>query len=71
MPSYRSTLENLFGVRFIVAGRAGRDRSIRSLKPGDVNLVARTKDAYIYENPRALPRVMLATQWQQADFDAR
>ena len=30
-----------------------------SLKPGDLELIARTKDAYIYENPRALPRVML------------
>ena len=48
------------------AGRADRP----SLKPGDLNLVARTKDAYVYENPRALPRVMLATEWRKADFDA-
>jgi hypothetical protein len=39
-----------------------------ALKPGDVNLVGRTRDAYVYENPRALPRVLLATQWQKADF---
>ena len=67
MPSYRSTLEDLFGVRFIVLGEP-IERIDPVLKPGDVNLVARTGDAFIYENPRALPRVMLPTRWQQADF---
>jgi hypothetical protein len=67
MPSYRSKLEDLFGVRFIVLGEP-IETIDPALKPGDVNLVARTKDAYIYENPRALPRVLLAVQWQKADF---
>jgi hypothetical protein len=67
MPSYRSTLEDLFGVHFIVLGEP-IERIDPVLKPGDVNLVARTGDAFIYENPRALPRVMLPTRWQQADF---
>ena len=40
-----------------------------SLKPGDLAFVARTADAYVYENPRALPRVLLATDWRMADFD--
>jgi hypothetical protein len=40
-----------------------------SLKPGDLNFIARTKDAYVYENPRALPRVMLLTDWRLANFD--
>jgi hypothetical protein len=68
MPSYRSTLEDLFGVRFIVLGEP-IEKIDPTLKPGDVNLVARTRAAYIYENPRALPRVLLPTQWQQADFE--
>jgi hypothetical protein len=68
MPSYRSTLEDLFGVRFIVLGEP-IEKIDPSLKHGDVTPVARTRDAYIYENPRALPRVLLATQWQQADFE--
>jgi hypothetical protein len=69
MASYRSTLENLFGVRFIAIG-APIEQVDPSLKPGDFELIARTKDAYVYENPRALPRVMLATEWRKADFDA-
>jgi hypothetical protein len=67
LPSYRSMLEDLFGVRFIVLGEP-IETIDPALKPGDVNLVGRTRDAYIYENPRALPRVLLATQWQKADF---
>src|SRR5262249_61531405 len=41
-----------------------------SLAPGDLRFIARTKNAYVYENPRALPRVMLLTDWRIADFDA-
>jgi hypothetical protein len=41
-----------------------------SLKPGDLRLIARTPEAYVYENPRALPRVMLVTEWRIADFEA-
>lgn len=69
LPSYRSTLENLFGVRFIVLG-APVEEIAPSFKPGDLDFVARTKIAYVYENPRALPRVLLATRWQKADFEA-
>ncbi|MBX9828802.1 MAG: YfhO family protein, partial [Xanthobacteraceae bacterium] len=67
LPSYRSMLQDLFGVRFIVLGEP-IETIDPALKPGDVNLVGRTRDAYLYENPRALPRVLLATQWQRADF---
>jgi hypothetical protein len=69
MSSYRSMLENLFGVRFIAIG-VPIEQIDKTLDPGDLNFVARTKDAYVYENPRALPRVMLATEWRQANFDA-
>jgi hypothetical protein len=68
LPSYNSTLESLFGVRFVVLG-APAEKIAAGFKPGDLDLVARTGIAYIYENPRALPRVMLATEWRQADFD--
>jgi hypothetical protein len=68
-PSYRSALADLFGLRLIATGvPVGEIDS--SLRPGDLNFVARTKDAYVYENPRALPRVMVLTDWQLADFDA-
>jgi hypothetical protein len=68
MSSYRSMLEDLFGVRFIALG-VPVEKLDPSLKPGDLNFVARTKNAYVYENPRALPRVLLATEWRQARFD--
>jgi hypothetical protein len=54
-------------VRFLAFGQP-IEKIDPSVRPGDFPLVSRTKDAYIYENPRALPRVLLATQWQKADF---
>jgi hypothetical protein len=66
-PSYRSTFANLFGLRLIATG-VPVEQIDTALKPGDLNFVARTKDAYVYENPRALPRVMLVGGWQVADF---
>jgi hypothetical protein len=67
-PSYRSTFADLCGVRFIVTGVPVEEID-RSLKPGDLTLIARTKDAYVYENPRALPRVMVVHDYRIADFD--
>jgi hypothetical protein len=67
-PSYRSAFADLLGVRFIATGVPVEEID-SSLKPGDLMLIAQTRDAYIYENPRALPRVMLLTDWRIADFD--
>ncbi|MGB9366855.1 MAG: hypothetical protein WCE79_12675 [Xanthobacteraceae bacterium] len=67
-PSYRSVFADLFGVRLIATG-VPVERIDVSLKPGDLNFIARTKDAYVYENPRALPRVMLVGDWKVANFD--
>ena len=67
-PSYRSAFADLLGVRFIATG-VPVEQIDTSLKPGDLDFIARTKDAYVYENPRALPRVMLLTDWRLADFD--
>jgi hypothetical protein len=66
-PSYRSTLANLLGLRFIVTG-APIETIDPQLKPGDLPLLGRTSDGYIYENPDALPRVMFATEAKGADF---
>jgi len=68
LPSYNSPLENLFGVRFIATGVPVEEIDKR-LKPGDLPLLARTADAYVYENPFALPRVLLAGEWKLANFD--
>ena len=66
-PSYRSVLADLFGLRLIATG-VPVEQIDKALKPGDLNFVARTKDAYVYENPRALPRVMMLGDHQVADF---
>jgi hypothetical protein len=67
-PSYHSAFADLLGVRFIATG-VPIEQIDSSLEPGDLNFIAHTKDAYVYENPRALPRVMLMTDWRAADFD--
>src|SRR5262249_27437569 len=66
-PSSRSAFADLFGLRFIATG-VPVEKIDTSLRPGDLNFIARTADAYVYENPRALPRVMLVGDWQLADF---
>ncbi|MCA6107665.1 glycosyltransferase family 39 protein [Bradyrhizobium cenepequi] len=67
-PSYRSVFADLLGLRFIAVG-VPVEKIDRSLAPGDLTLVAHTPDAYVYENPRALPRVMVVSDWRIADFD--
>ena len=66
-PSYRSPMADLLGVRLIVTGAPPQSID-KALKPGDLNFIARTNDAFVYENPRALPRVLLATKAVAADF---
>jgi hypothetical protein len=68
-PSYRSTLANLLGLRFIVTG-APIETIDKRLKFGDLPIVARTTDGIIYENREAVPRVLFATEARPADFAA-
>lgn len=79
LPSYKSLLVDMLGLRFIAAGQP-LEWFDKQLKPGDLKLVAKTEhnsldpgridSAWIYENPRALPRVLFPTRSMQADFDA-
>jgi hypothetical protein len=69
MPGYRSLLSDMLGLRFIATG-VPVEQIDKALMPGDLKQIARTRDAYVYENPRALPRVLLVTEAQKADFDA-
>lgn len=64
---YRSPLADMLGLRWIATGVPAAEID-RAFEPGDLDLIARTPEAYIYENPRALPRVVLATQAVAADF---
>ena len=68
-PSYRCRLANLLGLRYI-ASPVPIERIDQALGGGDLNLVARTKEGYVYENPRALPRVQFVGGWQFADFES-
>ncbi len=58
----------MLGLRYVVSS-APIERVDRSLKPGDMRLLARTGDGFVYENPNALPRAMFVSSWQVADFD--
>jgi len=68
-PSYRSRLADLLGLRYIATG-VPIEQMDKRLGPGSLPRVARTADAYIYENPGALPRVLFATEDRTADFAA-
>jgi hypothetical protein len=68
MPSYRSQLADLLGLRFIATGVPVEQMDGR-LVPGDLRLLARTADGYVYENPRALPRVLFANSAVTTDFE--
>ena len=66
-PSYRSTMADLLGLRYIAIDRP-IETFDKKLRLGDMKLVARTSDGFIYENPRALPRVLFASNSQPANF---
>ncbi len=60
-PSYASPLADLLGLRWIAAGvpLEAVDPAAQAVA---FPIVARTPEAIIYENPRALPRVLFATR---------
>jgi hypothetical protein len=66
-PSYRSLMANLLGLRFIATSIPIEQIDPR-LKPGDLALAVRTSEAYIYENPDTLPRVLFVHDWKRVDF---
>lgn len=68
MPSYRSPLADLLGLRYIAAG-APIETIDKLLTAGTLPLVKKTAEAWIYENPNALPRVLFATRAAPADFE--
>jgi hypothetical protein len=65
--SYHSPMSDLLGLRYIATG-VPIEQIDKNIKPGDVNFIARTKDAYVYEYPNALPRVLLPVCALRADF---
>jgi hypothetical protein len=67
-PSYRSRLADLLGLRYILSS-VPIQQVDAALRPGDLVLLARTRHGFLYENPRALPRVLFAPDWLEADFE--
>lgn len=68
MPSYKSPMADMLGLRFIATG-VPIDQIDKRLQPDELPLVSRTNHGYIYENTRALPRVLFASAAQKADFE--
>jgi hypothetical protein len=79
LPSYKSLMADMAGLRYIAIGipmadlyaaaprQAGLPPAVFNAE--DFPLVARTGDAWIYENPRALPRVLFVGNAVQANFN--
>jgi Bacterial membrane protein YfhO len=80
LPSYNALMADMTGLRYIATGIPMQDLYAAAprqaglapavFRPEDFPLVARTPDAFVYENPRALPRVLVAAQAMQADFQS-
>lgn len=80
-PSYDSLLVDMLGLRFIVTG-APVETMDKKLAPGRLTEIARfpaipgippapgRAETFVYENPRALPRVRFVDAARPADFDA-
>jgi hypothetical protein len=80
-PSYRSILSDMLGLRFIATG-VPIEEIDENYKPGDLIELTRIGDVHIYENPRAMPRIMVVTcalhvnfaqmiqsgEWPEADY---
>ncbi len=67
-PSYGSLLADMLGLRWIATG-APVESMDKRLRPGEIRLVEKVGQAFIYENPDALPRIMFAERAQTAAFD--
>ncbi len=69
MPSYRSLLADMLGLRYI-ATPVPVETVDKALQPGDLKLLATLPDGnFVYENPRARPRVQFAPEGRHADFE--
>ncbi|MDR3497479.1 MAG: hypothetical protein P4L82_23035 [Ancalomicrobiaceae bacterium] len=67
-PSYRSLMADMLGLKWIAIG-APVEQIDKKIQPGDLNLVSQANGVWIYENPRALPRVLVVGTAEAADFD--
>ena len=54
---FRSPMADLLGVRLLVS-RYPLERMDKEFDPNDFTFIGQTKDGFLWENPRALPRVL-------------
>lgn len=66
-PGYNTLLANMLGLQYIVTGQPLQTLD-PAAPPSAFKLVWKTRSAYIYENPRALPRVLFASRAKAVDF---
>lgn len=66
-PAYRSTMSDLLGLRYVATG-VPIETIDAHYKAGDFTELTQIGKVHIYENPRALPRVLVAPCAQRADF---
>jgi hypothetical protein len=68
-PSYRALAADLMGLRFIATGVPVGEID-KNLKAGDLIALGKIGAAFLYENPRAFPRVLGVRAARAADFSA-
>ncbi|MFO1104111.1 MAG: hypothetical protein U1E20_14550 [Methylocystis sp.] len=66
-PSYRSILSDMLGLRFIATG-VPIEEIDENYRPGDFIELTRIGGVHIYENPHAMPRVMVVTCAMHVNF---
>lgn len=66
-PAYRSPMSDLLGLRYVAAGVPVEEID-KNYKAGDLIELTRIDKVRIYENPRALPRAIVATCALHVDF---
>ena len=69
MPSYRSIMADMLGLRYIVSPMP-IEKMDKTLKPGDLKPLGKTAEGFLYENPGALPRVLFVSDSRLVDFAA-
>lgn len=67
MPSYRSTMADMLGLRYIISP-IPVEKIDKGLKPGDLKPLGKTAEGFLYENPGALPRVLFVSDSRLVDF---
>ena len=67
MPSYRSIMADMLGLRYIVSPMP-IEKIDKALKPGDLKPIGKTPEGFLYENPAALPRVLFVSESRLVDF---